>query len=155
MIKELKAEIKNVRPALQQTHCYTNQLFKKCSKCKTTQPVNNYYINKKNNDGYKSQCKKCHAIGNNERCKRFYIENTEKRKEYHKNYIKKFPEKKTKGNVIEQRKRRRENLIDAIVAVSLSKKMNMPYLEVKQMKPLLQLKRQILKIKRYVKQQSS
>lgn len=129
------------------------QNVKKCNRCKEEKDITCFYKDKNLKSGYKNHCKKCHVnIG---AYKRWKIKNKEKlaewRSQYRKTYFKKNPEKK----IIDRKnsaKNRSERLVDAVVALNLSQKLNLPYTEVKKMKPLIEAHRQILKIKRYVRE---
>lgn len=156
MNRNTEDEIKNVKPALQQTQCCVQPLLKVCSKCHNELPKNNFYSNKKNKDGLRSHCKKCHAEGCKNATKKYHNSNKDYWNAYHRNYRKTHQyNEQFKKNKSDQAKRRREKLVDAVVALSLSNKIGIPYIETRKMKQLIEAERQILKIKKYVKQQSN
>ena len=63
--------------------------MKKCSKCSQVKPLSEFYAEKKQSDGKRSQCKTCTNITN----KKYHDKNKDKITEYHKKY---YEENKTK-----------------------------------------------------------
>lgn len=73
---------------------------KVCSKCKEMKPLDQYWKNKKNKDGYRCSCKSCmkeYAVVNKDRIakrqKKHYQKNKEKYAEYQKQYTEQNREK--------------------------------------------------------------
>ena len=72
------------------------ELFKKCSKCKQTLPIDNFWKNKTSNDGYQSYCKSCMKI----RTANYQKTHPDKMKEYSKKSWWKHREEKINGDRI-------------------------------------------------------
>ena len=94
--------------------------MKRCSKCRETKPLTEFYKQKTSKDGLRGYCKGCFAIGNKKWLKNnynkrlIYLEkNRDKMKEYYKKYYKKLkdknPEKIKEKNKITQSRWRKNN----------------------------------------------
>ncbi len=68
--------------------------MKICSKCKKEKEFFDFHLNKRNRDGYASECKPCCS----EQLKQYYLKNKEKLKVNTANYQKCNPEKTSKYN---------------------------------------------------------
>ena len=66
--------------------CYTSNMsaikLKRCNICKETKPITEFYIKKKNKDGYDYYCKDCRALY----AKKYYNEHKEHMAEITRNY---------------------------------------------------------------------
>lgn len=83
--------------------------------------------------------------------KKYRLDNPDKYRDYQKKNREKYPDKR-KSRKRKDKENQRKNITNEYVKVCLSNKLNIPYNEVKKYPKLIELHREIIKIKRYAKQ---
>ncbi len=133
--------------------------LKTCTKCKKELPATKEYFHsqKKGKYGVRSHCKKCHYKCNID----YNSKNKQKVTEYNRNYykdnyvkLKTTPEGREviRKRRIKDKRSQRARLTDQYIITTLINKTGLPYSDIKKRTNLIEIQRQILKIKRYAKE---